>query len=143
MIKSYTAPRPGMSLMEILFVIAIMGIVGAVVGPRLYTFFSGAQVDTTKQSLANLKRILDMFHLKHGEYPDTLKDLYKKPTNEELAKNWSEPYVEEKALLDAWKHKFRYTKTPGAEHPYELYSDGPIPKGKAGSKNERIDVWKL
>lgn len=137
---SVGVPRSGYSLMEILLVISIMGVLAAIVGPRLLSLFSTAKVDTTKQSLGNLKRIIEIFYTRHNDYPDSLKDLYKKPTNEDLAKNWVEPYVEEKALVDAWNHKFQYKKTPDQEHPYELYSYGP--KGKA-SKSERIDVWKL
>lgn len=139
---SVGAPRSGYSLMEIMFVIAIMGVLAAIAGPYLVGMLSGAKVKTTKQSLLNIKRIVELFNAEQGDYPDSLKDLYKKPTNEDLAKNWTEPYVEEKALVDAWNQKFQYKKTPDQEqgHPYELYSYGP--KGKS-SKSERIDVWKL
>ncbi len=135
------SPKQGFSLIEILVAIAIIGLILATVGPRVMTFFSGAKVDTTKQSLLGIKSTLDMFNLRHGEYPETLKDLYRKPSNEELAKNWNEAYIDEKKLVDAWKQKFHYTKTPGGQHPYELYSYGP--KGKSTPKNEWIDVWNL
>ncbi len=141
MVRLSGSPRQGFSLMEIMIVIAIMGLLAAVIGPRVVGFLSGAKTDTTKQSLRGLKSAIEMFNIKLGDYPDSLKDLYKKPANEDLAKDWTEPYIEEKKLVDPWKHKFQYTKTPGQKHPFELYSYGP--KGKAASKDERIDVWAL
>ncbi|MCC7415488.1 MAG: type II secretion system major pseudopilin GspG [Epsilonproteobacteria bacterium] len=141
MIAVSGAPRQGFSLMEILIAIAILGLVGGLLIPKLAGVFSGAQVDTAKQSLRGLKSAIEMFHLKVGDYPDSLKDLYKKPANEELARDWAGPYIEEKKLVDPWKTKFQYTKTPGQAHPFELYSYGP--KKKAASKDERIDVWAL
>lgn len=133
--------RPGFSLAEIMIAIVIMGVIAAIVGPRVAGFLSGAKFDTAKQSLRGLKATIEHFNNRHGDYPDTLKDLYKKPANEELAKDWIEPYIEEKKIVDPWKNKFQYTKTPGQTHPYELFSYGP--KGKSSGKSERIDVWSL
>lgn len=141
MLYASGAPRQGFSIMEIMIVIAIMGLLAAVVGPKFFNAFSGAKVSTTKQSLQGIKSAIEMFYLKHGDYPDSLKDLYKKPANEEFAKDWTEPYIEEKKLVDSWKRKFQYTKTPGQQHPFELYSYGP--KGKGAAKDERLDVWSM
>lgn len=136
------APRQGFSLMEILIAIAILGLVAGLLIPKFAGVYSGAQVDTAKQSLRGIKSALEMFNLSLGDYPDSLKDLYKKPTNEELAKNWTQPFIEdEKKLVDPWKTKYQYKKTPGQTHPFELYSYGP--KKKAATKEERIDVWTL
>jgi general secretion pathway protein G len=141
MIYVSSAPRQGFSLAEIMIALVIMGIVGGLIVPKVFSYVSKARVDTTKQSLRGLKSTIEMFNAQVGDYPDSLKDLYKKPINEELAKNWAGPYVEEKRLVDSWGTKIQYNKTSGQAHPYELFSYGP--KKKAAAKTERIDVWSL
>lgn len=141
MLQVSGAPRSGFSIMEIMIVIAIMGLIAGVVGPKVVNYLKNARTSTVKQSLLGLKGTIEMFNAQVGDYPDSLKDLYKKPANEELAKDWAGPYIEEKKLVDPWKSKFQYAKTPGQKHPFELYSYGP--NKKAASKDERIDVWTL
>lgn len=141
MLQIKGAVRQGFSMLEILIAVAIMIIIGTVVAPRALTFLSGAKVDTAKASLRTIKQAIESFYLRHNEYPDSLKDLVRRPTNEELAKNWIEPYFEEKQLLDPWKNKYQYHKTPGQQYSYELYSYGP--KGKKSAKNEHINAWDM
>ncbi|HEV2600964.1 MAG TPA: type II secretion system major pseudopilin GspG [Candidatus Babeliales bacterium] len=137
-----TQARAGFGLMEILIVIAIMGLIAAIALPRLTGSLEKARTDTTRASLKSIQTALQTVNLHTSQYPEQLKDLIsQKAPTEEMAQNWSGPYLDKVALNDAWGRKFIYKLTPGeSEHPYELYSEGP--KGKGAPKEERISAWR-
>ena len=134
--------QAGFTLIEILIAIAIVAIVAATTGPYLMGKIQSARISTAKTSLRNIQAQIDLFNADTGAYPETLKDLVRRPVNEEIAKNWVTPYIkDEKKLNDPWGNKYNYQLTPDQEHPYELSSYGP--KGKSSPKAERISVWNL
>ena len=132
--------RDGFSLMEILIAIAILGVIGAMVGPALYNALAGAKKNTTKTILKTLKTQIGMYQMHTNQLPQTLKDLIKKPQNEQAAKKWEGPYLDKvETPEDGWGQTFSYKVTPGGKHPYELISYGP--NGKGSPKEEQIGVW--
>src|SRR4029079_19654930 len=90
-------PKAGFSLMEILIALAIMGLIVSVVGVAMMNYFQGAKISTTKQQLREIKNAVDYFNTRQGVYPDRLDDLVKKPTDEELAKDWIQ-YIPKKEV---------------------------------------------
>lgn len=133
--------QEGFSFIEIIVVVLIMGLLLATVGPAAYSWLAKGKVSTTKTSLNALSQAIDAFHAELGSYPKALEDLIKKPSGP-LGKNWTNPYLQKTSVpQDGWNHPFNYKVTPGAEHPYELYSDGP--HGDAGPEEEHISVWEL
>lgn len=134
--------QSGFSLIEILIAVAILAIVAGTVGPYLFGQLQKSRISTAKASLRSIQSQLDLFNADCGAYPESLKDLVRRPVNEELAKNWVVPYIkDEKKLNDPWGNRYQYQLTPDQENPYELYSYGP--KGKSTPKAERISVWNL
>jgi general secretion pathway protein G len=133
--------KNGFTLVEMLIVLAIMGIVMAVATPAYFTYKRGAQKRATAANLRTIKQALETYRDDVGDYPASLRDLVKKPTDEK-AENWDGPYTSGKdEPKDGFGFKFHYAVTPGAENPYELYSYGR--KGKGSPKEEWVDVWKL
>lgn len=134
--------RAGFTLIEILIAMAIVVILGVTVGLPMLKFVTGARDTAAKSALKAIKVGVQNFYIEVGRYPETLRDLVEKPQNEEIAEDWKGPYIEGKnALKDPWKRPYQYQETPGAEHPYELYSYGD--KGKSSTSKERISVWDL
>lgn len=134
--------RSGFTLIEILIAVAIVGIMAAVVGPKMLDYLKTNKVKAAKQSLRSLNAAVESFYGDIAEFPDTLEDLIKKPSNEELAKEWVAPYIKGKSVpKDPWNHAYQYNKTSGAEHPYELYSYGA--KGRTAPQAEWISAWDL
>lgn len=84
---------------------------------------------------------IDLYEQQVHDLPETLEDLLRAPADEQKAKGWGGPYVQNKReLKDPWGKAYQYKPTPEEEHPYELYSNGP--KGKSDKKG-RISVWDL
>ena len=138
--------RKGFSLAEMMVVIAIIGIIGGLIGPGIYSALKKAEKGTAKTLLKNIKSGITQYHQDLHQWPPKLIDLVKKPKNldERLSKKWAGPYVGEEGIkevpLDPWDGKIEYKLTPqGAGHPYELWSWGP--NGKGSPKDEQISVW--
>ncbi len=129
----------GFSLVEIMIVLVIMGMIMALIAPRVMGYLERAKIKTTVQALKNVQAAIQSFHMDTRTYPQKLRDLVKRPAGMDSGE-WLAPYAEDDHLEDVWGNKFVYTLTPDGEHEYELYSHGPKGKGK-GSKDGRINVW--
>ena len=134
--------RSGFSLAEIMIAILIIGLITAVVVPAYNKYKEKGRRTSTIASLQALKNAIDEFAEElQGNYPQSLQDLIKKPSNlePEVADKWTEPFLRSKKVpLDGWGRPFAYKHTPGQEQEYELYSQGPT-SGKKG----KIDAWDL
>lgn len=127
--------RTAMTLLEVLLVIAILGVIAAMVFPRLIGRQKMANVDATKLSIDGLSHALKLYAVDHdGEFPATsqgLRALYEAPAND---KNWQGPYLELPAQ-DAWGNRFEY-RYPGVQTTsFDLISPGPD-----GAANTQDDI---
>lgn len=130
--------RPGYSLMEIVIVLAIIGILLGVGVPMLMNRLDESRKSTAKLTLHGYKQAINTFYADTGSYPQELQDLMEKPSDERIAAKWASPYME-KLSDDPWNHELHYERTPGGEHPYDLYSYGP--NGEDAPEEEHISVW--
>lgn len=134
--------RAGFTLMEILIAVMILGLLGALVGPALNNIYKNQQKRATEASLKGIQKSIQIYKDRVLKLPESLKDLIKKPRDEQAAKRWEGPYVEgDEVPKDSWGEDFKYKVTPGAAKPYELFSYGP--NGKGSPKEEHIDVWNI
>ncbi len=135
--------RKGFTLFEILMVIAILAILVMAVVPNLIGAGDKAKVDLTAQKVArsgSLATAINLFRTHTNAYPESLKDLTEKPSDEAKAKNWHGPYIDDPATLkDAWDRDLQY-KAPGEHNPssYDLWSVGP--DGNDGTDDD-IGNW--
>ena len=116
----------GFTLLEILVVIAILGLLIGLVAPAALRQLGGARVSIAKQSIERLGSVLDMYKLDVGSYPtseDGLHALVDKPQD---ADNWNGPYVKGADPADPWHHAYLYRQPSArADHDYDLCSRGP------------------
>ena len=137
--------RSGFSLVELMIVIAIIGLLGAVLAPKVNDALKKARKGTTKTTIMNLKGGIIKYQTDIARYPSSLKDLIKRPKggDERVAKKWDGPYYGDEGdelPEDPWGNKFVYKlNQQGSKHPYELYSFGP--EGKGAPKEQWISVW--
>lgn len=113
--KAYQGQR-GMTLIEIMVVIAIIGMVSGAIGFGVTRYLSDAKVDSARIQLDKIATILETYYSRHNEYPGSLDDLSKK------GKGGSKAYIEESGLKDPWKTKLIYSPS---EEGFKLCSAGP------------------
>jgi general secretion pathway protein G len=131
----------GFTLMEILVVVIIIGLLAALVGPRLFGKVSLAKQKAAKAQIELFATALDTFRLDIGKYPTTeegLKALREKPSGVE---GWQGPYLTKELPVDPWGRAYVY-KSPGQNGDYDLISYGL--DGAEGGEGENLDIvsWK-
>ena len=112
----------GFTLVELMLVVIIIGILVAMVMPRLVGRTEQARVAAAQTDIElNIGSALDLFELDNGFYPGSIDSLFKEPSE---APNWRGPYLK-KRPVDPWGNKYNY-KYPGSHEgvDYDLYSFG-------------------
>jgi len=130
----------GFTLVEIMVVIAILGILAVVVVPKLVGRTDDARITATKVQIKNLEEALSLYKLDNGVYPATeqgLEALVDPPTIGVIPKHWKKGGYMSKVPLDPWGNEFLYL-SPGAENPYDLISYGA--DGEEGDEKMAADI---
>ena len=139
----------GLTLIEIMVVITILGSIAALVGVNVLNSLHEANVKTAQIQISNFEAALDEFRRDNGIYPTTeqgLQALVQKPTSGRESKNWREGgYLKKKELpLDSWKNPYVYY-SPGThgDNEYEIICYGR--DGKEGGTGKEADVnsWEV
>jgi len=134
----FSTLKKGYSLMEIVIVIAIIGILVGVVGPNIFSYLNKSKYSATEQTLRVTKQAIISYYTDAHIYPQTLQDLQRRPQD---VQKWFGPYFEGRdedyIPQDNWGSDLYYRLLdPRSSKPYELYSYGP--NGEAGDDNERV-----
>jgi general secretion pathway protein G len=111
------------TLVEIMLVVAILGILAALVIPRIAGKSEEARETAAQSDIkGGIKTALDEFEVDNGFYPSSLQDLLTQPRN---AKNWHGPYLDQPPI-DPWHTAYLYAY-PGKHNSasYDLWSAGP------------------
>ncbi len=133
--------KQGFTLIELLIVIIIIGLLAALVGPKLFGKVSVAKLSAAKAQIELFGTALDALRLDVGRYPTTeegLKALREKPSDMNA---WKGPYLPKEIPLDPWRRPYIY-KAPGDHGEYDLISLGL--DGAEGGEGENQDIvsWK-
>ncbi len=114
----------GFSLVEILIVLALIGLLATLVVTNVGGIFKGRQIDTAKTFVdSSLSTPLEAYFIDVGSYPASLKDLVSNPGKG----RWKGPYTKPgKKLKDPWGNDYHY-QAPGQKSggDYDLWSNGP------------------
>ena len=130
--------QTGFSLIELLVVLTIIALLGAVVGPQVMKHLGGAKSDTTRMQIADLGAALDLYYLDNGRYPDSQEGLGALVDAPADADRWNGPYLKKKTVpQDAWGNDYHYD-SPGENGGYDLYSYGA--DNALGGEGENRDL---
>ncbi len=127
----------GFTLMELLVVLAILGLLMSLVGPRVLNQLGGAKTKTAALQIKDLEQALEMYKLDVGRFPSTsegLEALVSKPGN---AAGWNGPYLKSNVPLDPWNREYNY-KYPGERGELDIFTYGQ--NGTPGGEGEDQDV---
>jgi general secretion pathway protein G len=128
----------GFTLVEILVVITIIGLIMALVGPRVLNYLAESKVKAARIQVESFASSLDLFHLDNGRYPTTsegLAALAQRPGN---AETWNGPYLRTGIVPnDPWGHPYIY-RSPGEHGEYDIVSYGS--DGQQGGSGTAADI---
>jgi len=131
----------GFTLVEILVVITIIGLIMAIVGPRVLNYLGESKVKAARIQIESLGSALDLYYLDMGRYPnssDGLAALVQRPGN---AEEWNGPYLKGGVVPnDPWGHAYLY-RSPVEHAPYEIVSYGS--DGQEGGAGTAADISSL
>ncbi len=128
--------RPhGFTLLELLVVLAILGLIATFAAPQVLKWLSGAKSDSARIQIEALSTGIDLYRLEVGSYPPDLEALVSQPPG---ADRWDGPYLKKRTVpKDPWGRDYIY-RYPGENGPYDLYTLGA--DGQEGGSGEDADV---
>lgn len=136
--KNKENKRQGFSLLELLVVLALLGLLAGFAVPRVLQYLGSAKSETANSQIASLRSALDLYRLENGRYPtqaEGLKALVEKPAG---AVAWNGPYIDkETGILDPWGKAYVY-RPSAQDGSYALYSLGA--DGQEGGEGENADI---
>lgn len=140
-----TKRQRGFTLLEVMVVVVILGILAALVVPKIISRPDEARVIAARQDIASLMQALKLYRLDNQRYPATeqgLQALATQPTAAPLAANWKSGGYVERLPLDPWGHPYQYL-SPGVRGEIDVFSLGA--DGMAGGSGSDADVgsWAL
>ncbi|CAM3712477.1 type II secretion system major pseudopilin GspG [Bordetella tumulicola] len=134
------ARQQGFTLIEIMVVIVIMGILAALVVPRVLDRPDQARRVAAQQDISGLMQALKLYRLDNGRYPSTAQGLQALVQRPEGARNWR-PYLD-RMPNDPWGQPYQYLN-PGVKGEIDVFSFGP--DNKPGGEQDDADIgsWEL
>jgi len=137
----YKRREKGFTLIELLIVMVILGLLAALVGPRMFGKVGKSRQKAAKAQIALLETTLDTYRLDVGKYPTTDQGLEALRVKPDDADRWDGPYLAKEVPLDPWGHPYQY-QSPGEHGDFDLKSLGA--DGSEGGEGEDEDVvnWK-
>ena len=135
-----SAPRTvrGFTLIELMVVLVIIGVLGALIVPNVLDRAAGARVTAARTDVNNLVQALKLYKLDNQRYPSSeqgLRALVAKPTTGVIPPNWK-PYLD-KLPNDPWDHPYQYAN-PGVKGEIDVYSFGA--DGQIGGEGNDAEV---
>ncbi|MEZ5507693.1 MAG: type II secretion system major pseudopilin GspG [Gammaproteobacteria bacterium] len=129
--------QQGFTLIEVMIVVAILGILATLVVVNVAGSTDKALVSATKSDLQAIKQALDLYKLDNYRYPSTEQGLEALVVKPDTARNWPEGGYLPKVPMDKWDNPFVYI-SPGASGPFDLYSLGA--DGAEGGEGIASDI---
>jgi general secretion pathway protein G len=131
----------GFTLIEVLIVMVILGLMAALVGPKMFGKTGKAMQKAAKSQISLFETAIDTFRLDVGKFPTTEQGLEALRVQPAGIKKWDGPYLPKEIPLDPWGNAYVY-KSPGDHGPYDIISRGA--DGKEGGEGEDTDIvsWK-
>ena len=130
----------GFTLIEVMVVVVILGILAALIVPKIISRPDEARISAARQDVATLAQALKLYKLDNLAYPTTdqgLQALVNKPVAAPIPTNWKTGGYLERLPKDPWGHDYRYLN-PGLHGEIDIYSLGA--DGEPGGEGNDADI---
>jgi general secretion pathway protein G len=136
--RPYRHGERGFTLVEILVVITIIGMIMALVGPRVLNYLAESKVKAAKIQIESLSSALDLYYLDVGRYPSTSEGLTALAQRPGAVQSWNGPYLRSGSVPnDPWGHSYVY-RSPGEHGSFDIVSHGA--HGVEGGADTAADI---
>ncbi len=130
----------GFTLVELLVVLAILGLLAGLVGPRVLSQLEGAKSKTAAVQIKDLEQAAELFKLDVGRYPTRDEGLEALVTNPSAISGWNGSYLRRGLPNDPWGNPYRYD-SPGRHGDIDIYSYGADNAPGGTGENADIGNW--
>lgn len=127
----------GFTLLELLVVVAIIGLLAGYVGPKYFGQLGKAEVKAAHAQIDGIEKALDQYRLDVGRYPSTEQGLNSLVASPGGTPKWAGPYLKKEVPVDPWGKPYIY-KCPGEHGDFDLLSYGH--DGAQGGSGEDADI---
>ncbi len=127
----------GFTLLELLVVVAIIGLLAAYVGPKYFSQIGKSEQAVARSQVEAFHRALGTYRLDVGSFPTTEEGLNALLTRPANAAKWNGPYLDKAVPLDPWGRAYIY-RAPGSQGDYDLLSYGK--DGQQGGTGDAADI---
>ena len=135
------AGEAGFTLVEMLVVIAIIGLIMGLVGPRVLSYLSDSKLKTARIQIHGFSSALDLYHIDNGRYPTAAEGLGALVQKPATAASWNGPYLSGNLVPnDPWGRPYLY-KSPGQHGAYDIVSLGPDGREDESAANANVTSW--
>lgn len=138
-------PARGFTLIELLVVVVILGVLAALVVPKVMSRPDEARIVAARQDISAILQALKLYRLDNGRYPSTeqgLQALVTKPATEPLPSNWKSGGYLDKLPKDPWGSPYQYLY-PGVKGEMDVFSYGADRQAGGEGADADIGSWDL
>lgn len=127
----------GFTLVELLVVLAILGLLAGLVGPKVLGQLGGAKSKTAAVQIQDLESAAELFKLDVGRFPTNQEGLEALVTRPGTAAGWNGPYLKKGLPKDPWGNPYQY-QFPGKHGDVDIFTLGA--DGAVGGSGENADI---
>lgn len=132
--------RRGFTLVELLVVLAILGLLAGLVGPRVLSQLGGAKTKTAAVQIKDLEQAAELFKLDVGRFPSREEGLEALVSNPSSVNGWNGPYLRRGLPNDPWGNPYRY-ENPGRNAEIDIYTYGADNAPGGSGENSEVGNW--
>ncbi len=131
----------GYSLLELLVVLAILGLIIAIAAPRVIGYFEASKAKAAKIQIANISTALDLYKLSNNSYPTEQQGLIALVEKPDSVATWDGPYLTRAdGINDPWGKPYNY-KVPGLHGAFDVSSLGADGKEGGAGEDQDLGSW--